>query len=155
MGRQARAVLADVASEPVTVLIDLEQAHSLPPGSAGSRSPERQRQGVDATHKGSSQPRFACGVLIKFDYRHGLGCTADWWCSECAGESGRSRRPGQWRLQFSRDSVYSESGGPSKGNCGEGNAAGNSVDAGCLKEASFAGFAEKETGLRRWRSPRC
>ena len=43
----------------------------------------------------------------------------------------------EWRLQLSRDSVYSESGGPPKGNCGEGNAAGNSVDAGCLKEASF------------------
>ncbi|MFN6333858.1 MAG: hypothetical protein ACK45A_19015 [Planctomyces sp.] len=72
----------------------LKQAHSLLPRSAGSRSPERRRQGVDAAYKDSSRPRFACGVLIKFDYRHGLGCTADWWRSECAGEAGRSRRPG-------------------------------------------------------------
>ncbi|MCE2797895.1 MAG: hypothetical protein LW816_21440 [Planctomyces sp.] len=72
----------------------MKQAHSLLPRSAGSRSPERRRQGVDAAYKDSSRPRFACGVLIKFDYRHGLGCTADWWRSKCAGEAGRSRRPG-------------------------------------------------------------
>ena len=58
-------------------------------------------------------------MLIKFDDRHGLGCAADWWRSEFAGESGRSRRPGQWRLQLSRDTVYSESGGPPKETAGK------------------------------------
>jgi hypothetical protein len=110
VGRRHSAVLRSGRCERIRG--ELATAHSLLPGSAGSRSPERQRQGVDAVYKGSSPPRFACGVLIKFDCRHGLGCTADWWRSECAGEAGRSRRPGQWRLQLSRDTVYSESGGP-------------------------------------------
>ena len=132
-----RCYASGVVSAVVADSAGLKHAFSLLPEPAGSRSPERLRQGVDAVYKDSSQPRFACGVLIKFDCRHGLGCTADWWRSECAGESGRSRRPGQWRLLLSRDSAYSESGGPPKGSCGEGNAAGNSVDAGCLKEASF------------------
>ena len=73
---------------------DLATAYSLLQESAGSRLPEWRHQGVDAVHSGSPQSRFACGVLIKFDCRHGLGRTADWWRSECAGEAGRSGRPG-------------------------------------------------------------
>ena len=66
----------------------------------------------------------------------------DWAAQQTGGVASVRERPvevavREWRLQLSRDSVYSESGGPPKGNCGEGNAAGNSVDAGCLKEASF------------------
>ncbi len=43
---------------------------------AGSRSPEQQRPGADTAPTSSPQPRFACEVLIKFDCRHGLCCTA-------------------------------------------------------------------------------
>ena len=50
--------------------------------------------GVDTIPTGSAQPRFACGVLMKVDRRHGLCCTAEWWRRECAGEAGRSRRSG-------------------------------------------------------------
>jgi len=76
----------------------LETAHSLAPESAGSRSPERLRQVVDAVPKGSAQPVFACGVRILLNCRHALCCTAEWRRRECAGEAGRSRRPRQWRV---------------------------------------------------------
>ena len=72
----------------------VETVHSLLPKSSGSKSPERRRQGVDTVLTGSAQPFFACGVLIKFDCRHGLCCTAERWRRECAGEAGRSRRSG-------------------------------------------------------------
>jgi hypothetical protein len=58
--------------------VGVETAHSLPPESAGSRSPERRRQGIDAVSTGSAQPVFACGVLILLNCRHGLCCTAEW-----------------------------------------------------------------------------
>ncbi|MEY3226010.1 MAG: hypothetical protein RLZZ536_629, partial [Planctomycetota bacterium] len=60
VGRQDHAVLR--SGRCVRIRGELATAHSLLPESAGSRSPERLRQGVDATHKGSPQPRFACGV---------------------------------------------------------------------------------------------
>ena len=53
---------------------------------------------------------------------------------------------------------HAEFGGPQlppKGSYGERNAEGNSVDAGSSKEQSVAEAARKETGLHRWRSPRC
>ena len=76
----------------------LETAHSLPPESAGSRSPERRDEGIDAVPTGSAQAFFACGVLILLNCRHTLCCTAEWWVRECAGEAGWSRRPRQWRV---------------------------------------------------------
>jgi hypothetical protein len=76
----------------------METGHSLPPESAGSRSPERRRKGVDTIPTGSAQAFFACGVLILLKCRHTLCCTAEWWRRECAGEAGRSRRPRQWRV---------------------------------------------------------
>jgi hypothetical protein len=76
----------------------METAHSLLPESAGLRSPERRRQGVDAVPPGSAQLFFACGALILLNCRHGLCCTAEWWRGECAGKAGRSRRPRQWRI---------------------------------------------------------
>ena len=72
----------------------VEAAHSLLTESSGSRSLGRRCQGVDTIPTGSAQLRFACGVLIKFDCRHGLCCTAERWRRECAGEAGRSRRSG-------------------------------------------------------------
>ena len=75
-----------------------ETAHSWLPESAGPRSTERQCHDVDAAPTGSAQPRFACGALSRFDCRHGLRCTTEWWRRECAGEAGRSRRPQQWRV---------------------------------------------------------
>ena len=70
-----------------------ETAHSLPPESAGSRSPEGRRQEVDALPMGSAQPVCACGVLILLNCRYGRCCTGEWWRRECAGEAGRSCRP--------------------------------------------------------------
>ena len=78
--------------------VQLAAAHSLLPESAGSRSPEPRRRGIDVVSKGSAQPRFVCGALVKFDCRQTLCCTAEWWRRECAGEAGRSRRPRRGRV---------------------------------------------------------
>jgi len=76
----------------------METAHSMPPESAGSRSPGWRCRGVDVASTGSAQPFIACGVLILPNCRHTLCCTAERWRRECAGEAGRSRRPRQWRV---------------------------------------------------------
>ena len=76
--------------------LTLETAHSMPPESAGSRSPGWRCRVVGVASTGSAQPFFACGVLILLNCRHTLCCTAEWWRRECAGEAGRSRRPRQW-----------------------------------------------------------
>ena len=75
----------------------LETAHSMPPESAGSRSPGWRCRGVGVASTGPAQPFFACGVLILPNCRHTLCCTAEWWRRECAGEAGRSRRPRRMR----------------------------------------------------------
>ncbi len=74
----------------------VKTAQSSPPESAGSRSPERWGEGVDAAAKGSAETQFACGVRITFDCAHGPGCTAEWWNREYAEEAGRSRRQRRW-----------------------------------------------------------
>ena len=81
-----------------TITVPVEAAHSMPPESAGSRSPGWRCRGVDVASTGSAQPFIACGVLILPNCRHTLCCTAEWWRRECAGEAGRSRRPRQWRV---------------------------------------------------------
>ncbi len=78
--------------------LQLETAHSMPPESAGSRSPGWRCRGVGVASTGPAQPFFACGVLILPNCRHTLCCTAEWWRRECAGEAGRSRRLRQWRV---------------------------------------------------------
>ena len=86
----------------------LETAHSMPPESAGSRSPGWRCRGVGVASTGPAQPFIACGVLILLNCRHTLCCTAEWWRREFGGRqvgvavhgSGVSRVPAQ--LGFTR-----------------------------------------------------
>ena len=57
----------DVLSGSTFHFLELETAHSMPPESAGSRSPGWRCRGVDVASTGSAQPFFACGALIRSD----------------------------------------------------------------------------------------
>jgi hypothetical protein len=66
-------------------------------GISGFEVPRSGAARFNAVPAGWARPRFACGVLIRFDCRHALCWTAERWRLECAGAAGTVTGPNRWR----------------------------------------------------------
>jgi len=159
------------------IYLRLETTPSLPPESAGSKSPERQRQGVfqfprarrslfllrssdsaqlsswavlhssvvESRVCGEGRSKSPCTAVACFECRLNLvapdgdGAARRWGRNPSSVVSAMTRRETPPLAAEAAEAAISSTlnpAAPSEGNCGEGKADGNSVDAGSSKETS-------------------